>query len=183
MKTQLWRFAVPACLLAVSYAAPGADDDAKSYHDANVQRAEDSYEAQKERCKQLSGNKRDVCMAEARRDERTEKADAEAAYKPNADHITDEMTTRADGDYKVAKEKCDAKAGNDKDICLKDAEAAHTKAIADAKAYRKSAEAHQDAAKKSMDADYDAAKERCENYAGETRDTCLSEARARYGKQ
>jgi hypothetical protein len=52
---------------------------------------------------------------------------AEAAYKntPKArEHAAHEI---AEADYNVAKERCDDKAGNEKDICVKEAKAAMTR--------------------------------------------------------
>ena len=42
-----------------------------------------------------------------------------------------------EADYKVAMEKCDDKAGNLKDVCIKEAKAAMKSAKADAKANKK----------------------------------------------
>jgi hypothetical protein len=52
--------------------------------------------------------------------------DRKNAYKDAVAH--------ADADYKGAKEACDAKQGNDRDVCLKQAKADHVKATAQAKA-------------------------------------------------
>jgi hypothetical protein len=40
-----------------------------------------------------------------------------------------DMASKADADYKAAKAACDAKTGADKDKCMKDADAAHAKAM------------------------------------------------------
>jgi len=42
-----------------------------------------------------------------------------------------DMSMKADADYKAAKMACDAKTGADKDKCMKDADAAHAKAMKD----------------------------------------------------
>ena len=100
---------------------------------------------------------------------------------------------RADANYEVAKEKCDDLAGNAKDVCVKEAKAAHVKAKADAKvdrvaadssntAVQKTAEARKDAAEDKRDADYKVAVEKCDALAGDAKDACVRDAKARFGK-
>jgi hypothetical protein len=88
----------------------------------------------------------------------------------------------ADADYEVAKEKCDARAGNDKDVCLKEAKAAQTRARADVKANRTSQEANTDAKQSTRDADYKVAVERCDAMSGSAKDQCIAQAKARFGR-
>ena len=74
------------------------------------------------------GNAKDVCVLEAKAARTKTEEEAEAAYKdtPKArEHAAHEI---AEADYKVAKERCDDKTGNDKDVCVKEAKAAMTKA-------------------------------------------------------
>ena len=40
-----------------------------------------------------------------------------------------DMASKSDADYKAAKAACDAKTGAEKDKCMKDADAAHAKAM------------------------------------------------------
>ncbi len=73
----------------------------------------------------MSGNAKDVCVLEAKAARIKTEEEAEATYKdtPKArEHATHEI---AEADYKVAKERCDDKTGNDKDVCVKEAKAAH----------------------------------------------------------
>lgn len=90
--------------------------------------------------------------------------------------------TRADADYKAAKKKCGPLKGNDKDVCEKQAKAAHESAIADAKAKRKGVEADKDAQKDKNDANYDVAKEKCDALSGDAKDKCVASAKSKYGK-
>ncbi|MDB5777275.1 MAG: TolA multi-domain protein [Herbaspirillum sp.] len=87
---------------------------------------------------------------------------------------------QADADYKVAKAKCDAMKGNDKDVCMKEAKAAQTSAKADAKAARKTGNARSDAAEDKNAANYKTAKEKCDAMSGNAKDACISKARADY---
>jgi hypothetical protein len=101
-----------------------------------------------------------------------DKAQREAAYKETVAH--------ADADYKAAKEACKARQGNDKDVCMKEAKAAHVRATADAKAKRKSAAAMADAHEDKMDANYKVAKEKCDAMSGDSKDACIRDAKMKY---
>ena len=52
----------------------------------------------------------------------------------------------------------------------------------DHKAAEKVSDARQDAAEDKRDADYAGAKAKCDKLAGDARDRCVNEAKARYGK-
>jgi len=165
----------------------------KDQHDAAYKDASAQYTADKERCKSMRGNAKDVCMQEAKGKEKVAKAEADAAYKGTPKARESARIAHADADYNVAKEKCDDLSGNPKDVCVKEAKAAHTKAKADAKVDRvaadtratsseKMASAQKDAAEDKRDADYKVAIEKCDSLAGAAKDTCVKDAKARYGK-
>ena len=92
------------------------------------------------------------------------------------------VRTSAEADYDVAKQRCDAKTGNEKDVCVKEAKAAQVKAKADAKAGEKTASARKDASEDKRDADYKVAIEKCDAFAGAVKDTCVRDAKVRFGK-
>ena len=71
------------------------------------------------------------------------KAELEDGYKPTKKTRYNVSIAKAEADYSVAMEKCDDKAGNDKDVCVKEAKAAQTAAKADAKSLLKTSEANQ----------------------------------------
>ena len=104
--------------------------------------------------------------------------DTEKADKTNYDATV----AKADADYKAAKEGCNAKQGNDKDVCLKQAQANHDKVVADAKATRKSNDAVANARDTKMEAQYKVAKERCDSLTGDAKDACVKQAKAQYGQ-
>ena len=155
-------------------------------------------------CDSLSANAKDVCMVEANGKETVAKAELEARYKPTEKTRYEARVAKARADYSVAKEKCDDKAGNAKDVCAKEAKAVETRAKADAKAQMKTsqankaaketssearrkadengADARKDAAADKRDADYAVAKEKCDVYAGGAKDYCVNQAKARFGK-
>ena len=57
-----------------------------------------------------------------------------SSYKPSNETRHAVSIAKAEADYSVAKEKCDDKAGNAKEVCIKEAKAAEARAKADAKA-------------------------------------------------
>ena len=95
---------------------------------------EADYKAANAKCKDLSGNAKDVCHKEAKADEKIRKADLEAKYKGTPHAAYEAQVTKAKAQYDVAKEKCDDMKGAEKSACRKQAKADETKALADAKA-------------------------------------------------
>ena len=89
---------------------------------------------------------------------------------------------KADSAYAVAKEMCDEKGGNAKDVCVAEAKAAHTKAMADAKVAEKVGDARQDAADDKSTADYKVAVQKCDSLAGDAKAACITAAKTRYNK-
>ena len=170
---------VSAGALTLAGGAHAAGD--KGAYDSAKASAKSTYEAAKKRCDALNGNAKDICVAEAKAARTKTEEDAEVAYKntPKArEHAIHEV---AEANYKVAKERCDDKTGNDKDVCVKVAKAELTRAKADAKAGRKTADARNDAAKDKREADYKVAAEKCDALNGDAKSACIKEAKARYG--
>ena len=178
---------------AAQAANPPTSTMGKDQHDAAYKDAAAQYKADKEACKSMTGNAKDVCMQQAKGKEKIAKAEADAAYKGTPKARESARMAHADADYNVAKEKCDDLSGNQKDVCVKEAKAAHTKAKADAKVDRVAADTHnkstekmasarKDAAEDKRDADYKVAIEKCDSLSGAAKDTCVKDAKARYGK-
>ena len=101
-----------------------------------TQKAETEYRAATAKCDAKSGNDKDVCMAEARLARTRTEADALSKYNNTAAGRARAHTNVADAEYDLAKAKCDAKSGADKDSCMDNAKSVHTAALADAKAAR-----------------------------------------------
>jgi hypothetical protein len=155
--------------------------------------ADAQYKIEKDACSTLSGNAKDICVAEAKGKDSVAKADAEAAYQNTAKHRESARVAHAQANYDVAIEKCDDLAGNTKDVCVKEAKAGLVKGKADAKVDRVAADTRQDAAVKQTearkeanadknDADYKVAIEKCDALAGAAKDSCVSTAKAQFGK-
>ena len=162
------------------------------------------YKSARAGCDSFSANAKDVCMAEAKGKENVAKAALEAEYKPSEDARYKVRVARADAAHSVARQKGDDTAGNVKDVCLKEANAAAVATTADAKARLKtsnanqvakdktaeartkasetSAAARQDAATDKRNAEYAVAKEKCDTFAGDTKAACVKEAKVRFGQ-
>ena len=186
--------AVAACaavLMMASGAALAAGDKA-AYEQAKSS-AKATYETEHKQCDAQSGNAKDVCVLQAKANRTRAEETAEAAYK-NTDRARQSAARNiAEADYKVAKEKCDDLSGNPKDVCVKEAKAAHVKAQADAKvahvsndatqtAAVKKQDARKDAAEDKRDADYKVAVEKCDAMSGASKEQCVKGAKVRYGK-
>ena len=117
-----------------AFAAEGLSSDG---YKAGKDKIAADYKSASAPCKTMSGNAKDICMAEAKGKEKVAKAELEATYKPTAKHQYEVSIAKAEADYDVAKQKCDDQAGAAKSACVKDAKAAMASAKADAKAAKK----------------------------------------------
>jgi hypothetical protein len=153
----------------------------KTAYDQAKNSAKATYDTAKKQCDSLAGNSKDICQAEAKGERKKAEANAEATYKGTPRAHYKARTTAADADYEVAKEKCDDKGGNDKDVCVKEAKAMLTKAKADAKAERSVKTVNVDTSKEKREADYKVAKEKCDALAGDAKNGCVNDAKVKYG--
>lgn len=171
-----------------------AENMSKDEYKAARDRIETTYRADKRRCDSMSGNAKDICNAEAKGREKLAKAELEARHNPTPDLRYEALMVKAETDYETAKERCDDKTGNMKDVCLKEAEAAKTVAEADAKAEleisanaggekaaSESMEAYRDAADEKNEAEFQLAKQKCEDFEGQARKRCLENAKTQHG--
>jgi len=112
---------------------------AKTRNKVRIAKAKADYAVARERCDELSGNAKDVCVKEAKSREVAALADAKVALTTADANATanqkstdaygkastevagarkDAATEKLDAQYKVEKEKCDLYAGDVKDQCL-----------------------------------------------------------------
>jgi len=181
-----------------------AQSMSKDTYKAAEDRIAAEYTSDMANCGSLSGNAKDICIAEAKGKEKVAKAELEARNEPTAKNRYNAVIAKAEADYAVANEKCDEKAGNDKDICVKEAKAVETRVKADAEAQMKTSaankaaseksaeermkakeegnEARQEAATDKRDANFAVAKEKCDSLPSGEKDRCVDEAKAKYGK-
>lgn len=87
-----------------------------------VTKAESTYAVAKERCDDLQGNPKDVCVKEAKAVEVKALADAKMGKQINAAK-TEAIEDKRDANYKVAAEKCESLAGDAKASCMAAAKA------------------------------------------------------------
>lgn len=169
-----------AALLSGSalFAAPMTRDD----YSAAKKRIDLEYKDSKTACDALTANAKDMCREEAKGKEKIARAELEYNRSGKPKDATKVAMAKADAAYAVAKEKCDDRTGNDKDVCVKEAKTAHTAGVADATADKKVGEARRDAAEDKRDARYNLAKEKCDALSGDNKTACLATAKSRYGK-
>ena len=164
------------------------DGYAQAKKDADAQ-----YKIDKNACSSLSGNAKDICVAEAKGKDDVAKAEAAAAYENTPKTRESARVAHAQASYNVSIEKCDDLAGNRKDVCVKEAKAELVKGKADAKVDRVAVDTRQDAAAKQAearneanadkrDAEYKVAIEKCDALAGPAKDACVGNAKVQYGK-
>lgn len=181
----------------------GAAGMSKAEYEAAQDAISAKYKADKAACKSLAGNAEDICSEEAEGRERIAEAELEARYKPSDENQYTLRVVRAEVARDVAKEKCDDLSGNVKDVCIKEAEAAFVTAKENAKVADKAAETKATASEKTddanaaarkemsevrkdadsakRDANYATAKEKCDAFSGDLKESCLRDAKARYG--
>ena len=112
----------------------GADRSAdRKMKNAEEDKIEAEYKADKAKCDSMNGNAKDVCMKEAKGKEKVAKAELDAQKDPSARNQRKVEEAKADAKYDVAKEKCDGMKGAEKSACEKDAKAEHERAQADIK--------------------------------------------------
>ena len=169
---------IAACAVSCGSVLALGDSEYKASRD----RIDADYKAESNGCDKLSGNAKDICMAEAKGHREVARAELEATQHNTPKTRAKVIEEKADAAYKVAKEKCDDLAGNAKDVCVADAKAQHEKSKAMATEQRKVGEVRAETRADSRDAEYKAAKERCDTYAGDAKDKCVADAKARYGK-
>jgi hyperosmotically inducible protein len=142
--------------------------DPATYRNVSQKAAAD-YKTASAKCSGMSGNDKDVCIEEAKVARAHAEADAVAQYNNTAKGRAKSRTALADADYSLAKAKCGALSGADKDNCMNTARSVHTAAVADAKADRDTTIT----ATGSSDATKAAAADKCAQLAGSPKTGCL----------
>jgi hypothetical protein len=155
---------------------------AKADYKADKTRISADYKADKAACASLKANAKDICVEQAKAKEKVARAELEYSYTGKAKDQNKILVAKAESAYSVAKEKCDDLKGNDKDVCVKEAKAVEVKALADAKMGKQIAEVKKDAAQDKRDADYKVAAEKCDALAGDAKASCMTAAKAKFGK-
>jgi hypothetical protein len=169
-------------LLAAGPALAAPSVEAKAAWVQAKDRAAADYKAARTRCDAITGNPKDVCLAEAKAIRVRTEEEAGALYKNTLKAFTQSRMKIADANFSLDKAKCAALTGNDKDVCVQQAKATLIAAQADAKADKKAIEARTDARDDKRTAQYKVALEKCDAFAGAAKDNCVSSAKSQYGK-
>ena len=120
-------------VMAAAWLPGGAEADmTKAEFEARKERLDATHDVAKRKCGTYGGNARDICMAEAKGRDRVARMELEERYKDTPKARYNVRMARAEAEYDVAKEKCDDRAGPQKDLCLKEAKAAFAREKADA---------------------------------------------------
>lgn len=114
----------------------------------------EQYQADRLGCNSISGNAKEVCIAEAKGREKVSKVEFIDRKKNSAKSRYDLLMTKAQVNFEVAEERCDEHNGNAKDICLEHAKAAIVAAKSDAETQILSSSALQKPDEKSTQAPY-----------------------------
>ena len=83
------KIAVLTSALTFAFAASAAQAMSADEHKAAKERIASEYKAAKSNCGPLSGNAKDICMADAKGREKVARAELEAQYKPTAKNRSD----------------------------------------------------------------------------------------------
>ncbi len=162
--------------------AAGPTPEAKAAYSQAKDRAAADYKAAKARCDVITGNPKDICVAEAKAAQVRTVEEASALYKNTLKAYTASRLKIASANYDLDKVKCASLTGNDKDVCVTQAKATLVAAQADAKADKKAIEARTDAREDKREAEYKVAMEKCDAFAGAAKDGCVSAAKAQFAK-
>jgi len=196
--------ALAAAVSMAFSAAAIANTMTKSEYKSAAENITAGYLSAKAACDPFVANAKDICLVEAKGKENVQKAELLEKNRPGRKAHFDVRVAIADSEYAAAKEKCDDMTGNAKDVCVKEAKAAHTAAKADAMTQRKTTaanktakdktkkakgEAHEkivdakeNAAAEKNTAEYKVAIEKCDALMGTAKDGCVHDAKMHFGK-
>ncbi len=152
----------------------------KAEYKADKARISEEYKTGKAACNSQAGNAKDICVEEAKGKEKVARAELEYSYSGKSKDQTKVLVAKAKSTYDVAKQKCSDKAGNDKDVCVQEAKASETAALADAMVGKQIHEATKEADEDKRNADYKVAVEKCNSLAGDAKANCITAAKAKY---
>lgn len=182
MRHTLSYLLIGAALVFYASQVRAATPEAKAAYAQAKDNAAAAYKTASARCDAITGNPKDVCVAEAKAARVRAEEEAYAFYKNTLKAYTASRLKIASANYDLDKAKCGALTGNDKDVCIKQAKSTLVAAQADAKADKKAIEARSDARDDKRTAQYKVALEKCGAFAGAAKDSCVSAAKSQYGK-
>lgn len=146
-------------------------------HTAGKNKIAADYKFDISSCNALRANARDICNAQAKGRESDAKAELKYAFSGNETDANKMRTVKADSIFAVAKERCDDRTGNDKDVCRAEAKRDHTDALAENKMIKKVGAAETKNADTKRDEDYKVAVEKCDAMSGDAKENCVRVAK------
>lgn len=170
-----------ALVWAVGHAR-AATPEAKQVYQQARDAAGAGYKNARARCDAITGNPRDVCVAEAKAARVQAEESARATYEDTLKAYTRARVRIANANYERDQTRCGGMTGNDKDVCKAQAKATLVAAQADARANQKSIEARNEARDDKLAAAYRVEMEKCDAFAGAAKDQCVSAARTAFNK-
>jgi hypothetical protein len=182
MRTPHMILLLGAAMVYGAGAAHAATPEAKLAYQQARDLAAANYKNAHAQCDAITGNPRDLCVAEAKAARVRGEEEARAKYEDTLKAYTRARMRIADANYDRDKTRCAGFTGNDKDVCTASAKAALVAAQADARADQKSIEARNEAQSDKQAAAYKVAMERCDAFAGAAKDQCVSNAKVQFGK-
>jgi len=99
-----------------------AKHQSKAEYKQTVKQADADYKTAKANCNSLTGHDKDVCVREAKASYQKAKADAKV-MRVSSSAKAEAGEDKREANYNVAKEKCDALSGDQKDACVAQAKA------------------------------------------------------------
>jgi hypothetical protein len=176
-----WLAIAPAHAQAGGQGPHDAAGDKAAYNLARDTAAA-SFKSARAGCDAITGNPKDVCIAEAKAARVRAEEEANAYYQNTLKAFTQSRMRIAAANFDRDKTKCNALTGNDKDVCISQAKATLISVQADARADSKTIEARADARADKKTAAYKVALEKCDAFAGAVKDNCVSTAKTQFGK-
>jgi hypothetical protein len=121
------------CTAQMGAAAAAAPPLSHEGLEAARRSADAQYELDRDGCKMLSDNAREICVVQARGKEKITRAEAEAAHENTPHSRYEARLVHARVAYEVSMERCGDFAGHRKDVCKADANSELIRAKADAR--------------------------------------------------
>jgi len=177
-------FGLILAVAAIQFTVPAsaATTDAKDIYKAANDKAASDYKLARKQCDSITGNAKDVCVAQAKAAKVESESYATAEYKGTPAARVSASNDIADANYDVDKTKCESQNGNPKDVCIKQAQATMVAAKANATANKKIGEAQADANDDKQAANYKVAMQKCDALAGSSKDNCVTSVKSQFGK-
>jgi len=155
----------------------------KAVYDGAKTDVKATYQTERDACKPLTANAKDICVEQAKAHEKVALAQLEVNYSGSNKDEQKLSEARYEAAYAVAKEKCDDLAGNAKGVCVQEAKTARDKAKANLKLTKTVTASTETAIESHLKADYKLAREKCDALSGDPKDICVASAKARFNER